>query len=180
MKFTVSIRMLGKGTLLGMFALLALAGCASHRESIQKLPSIPITYELSSLQIERAIMDGCKRRNWIPSKKPDGSIEATLFIRNHVAVVRITYTRDSYTIRYDRSENLDYVHRANGSDEIHSKYNEWVLNLVRYINRSLEQANRERGNGRRSPTGRDDAVLYKFGNSPTVGLRRTDQTVTPA
>ncbi len=101
-------------------------------------------------------MDGCKRRNWIPSKKQDGSIEAALFIRNHVAVVRITYARDSYTIRYARSENLDYVHRANGSDEIHSKYNEWVRNLVRYIDRSLEVANRGRDSDRRSPARRDD------------------------
>ena len=159
MESTISIRRPGKATLPGLLALLALAGCASHREPIRELPPIPITYELSSFQVERAIMDGCKRRNWIPSKKQDGSIEASLFIRNHVAVVRITYARDSYTIRYARSENLDYVHRENGSDEIHSKYNEWVMNLVRYINSSLERADRDRGGDRRSPARRDDAAL---------------------
>ena len=154
------IRISVKRALAGLLALLALAGCASHRETIRELPSIPINYELSSRQIEKAIMDGCQRRNWIPSKKPDGSIEAALFIRNHVAVVRITYTRESYTIRYARSENLDYVHRENASDEIHSKYNEWVMNLVRYINSSLDRAGRERGGDRRSPAGRDDAAPH--------------------
>jgi len=157
MESTGLIRTSGKRASLGLIALLALAGCASHREPIRELPPIPITYELSSFQVEKAIMDGCKRRNWIPSKKPDGSIEAALFLRNHVAVVKITYARDSYTIRYARSENLDYVHRASGSDEIHSKYNEWVMNLVRYIDSSLERASRERGGDRRSPA-RGDAA----------------------
>lgn len=159
MESTVLIRKLGRGTLPGLLALLVLAGCASHREPIRELPPFPINYELSSLQVERAIMDGCQRRNWIPSKKPDGSIEAALFIRNHVAVVRITHARDSYTIRYARSENLNYVHREGGADEIHSKYNEWVMNLVRYINSSLERASRERGGDRRSPARREDAAL---------------------
>jgi len=158
MESTGLIRTSGKRASLGLIALLALAGCASHREPIRELPPIPITYELSSFQVEKAIMDGCKRRNWIPDKKQDGSIEAALFLRNHVAVVKITYTRNSYTIRYARSENLDYVHRANGSDEIHFRYNEWVMNLVRYINSSLDRANRERGSARRSPAGRDEAV----------------------
>lgn len=131
-------------TLLGMFAILWLAGCASHREPIYQPPPMPIMSDLTVQQIEKAIMEGCLRDDWIPSKAQDGMIEATLHRREHVAVVQIYYTRESFTVKYERSDNLNYTKRYNGTEEIHEKYNQWTQKLIRYINSSISRVDRSR------------------------------------
>ncbi len=127
---------------LGLLAALVLTGCASHREAIYQNPPISYSSALTMHQIEKGIMEGCKRRDWNPTKIRDGVIEATLHVRDHVAVVRITYNQESYTVKYAHSENLNYEHGSNGTETIHPNYNRWVQNLIRYINSSLERFDR--------------------------------------
>ncbi len=129
-------------TMLGLVAVLLLAGCASHREPLYQQTPISYSSPLAMHQIERGIMDGCKRRDWNPTKIHDGLIEATLHVREHVAVVRIAYNQQTYTVKYARSENLNYDKRSDGTELIHPNYNRWVQNLIRYINDSLERAER--------------------------------------
>lgn len=128
--------------LLGLLAMFVLAGCASHREPIYQQPPISYSSPLTMRQIEKGIMEGCKRRDWNPTKVRDGVIDASLHVRDHLAVVRITYNQESYTVKYLRSENLNYEHSSNGTETIHPNYNRWVQNLIRYINSSLEQFSR--------------------------------------
>jgi hypothetical protein len=87
-------------------------------------------------------LKGCSRRGWVPTKVQDGVIDATLHLRSHVAVVRISYARDSYSVAYLRSENLNYERTPGGSEMIHANYNSWVrnLNLTRDIAVALDSA----------------------------------------
>ena len=57
-------------------------------------------------------------------KEAPGHIIGTLNIRDHIAIVDITYNSDSYSITYKDSTNLNY----NGTN-IHRNYNNWINNL---------------------------------------------------
>jgi hypothetical protein len=89
-------------------------------------------------EVEAAIYQGCNRRKWIPTKVHDGEIEATLYLRSHVAVVDIDYDKDSFQVHYVRSENLNYRQR-DGEELIHPNYNAWVKNLTADIDAALSQ-----------------------------------------
>ncbi len=93
---------------------------------------------LPANDVEAAILEGCSRRKWIPTKVRDGKIQATLFLRSHVAVVDIDYDKDSFQIHYVRSENLNYK-RRDGEELIHPNYNGWVRNLTADIDAALSQ-----------------------------------------
>ena len=99
-------------------------------KAIQNIESSPITSSrvLSIEDVERAIIEGCRVRGWLPSSIAPGQIEAVLYIRSHVAKVDIPFTTKNYSILYKDSVNLDY---KNG--KIHRNYNKWVQNLNRDI-----------------------------------------------
>ena len=75
-------------------------------------------------QIRRAAI----RRNWAVQDTRAGAMRATFNARGNQAVVEITYTRDSFSIRHLESSNLNF----NGT-EIHRAYNGWVQDLERGI-----------------------------------------------
>jgi len=64
--------------------------------------------------------------------KTAGHIVASLYLREHVAIVDITYTKKAYNIKYKNSQNLSY-----DGTNIHSNYNGWVQNLSRQIQAQL-------------------------------------------
>lgn len=68
-----------------------------------------------------------------------GIIDATLHLRTHVAVVRIDYDRDSFSVKYVRSENLNHERRPDGTEVIHPNFNSWVENLIGDIAAALAQ-----------------------------------------
>jgi len=61
-----------------------------------------------------------------------GLIVGTLYVREHMAKVEIPYDRNTYSILYRDSNNLDY----DGAN-IHGNYNGWVQNLSNAINARL-------------------------------------------
>jgi hypothetical protein len=130
--------------------------------------TIQIPYKLSLKEIEEAIFDGSVHRGWEPKKLSDGTIEDTLHIRSHIAVVHVVYTKDSYRIDYADSTNLTTTATSGASryqmaqnesglamikaavnpaakDEvrIHKNYYVWTQNLANYINQSLADAKKK-------------------------------------
>lgn len=121
-----------------------------------------IPYKLSLNEVEAAILDGSVRRGWEPKKLSDGTIEDTLHIRSHIAVVHVVYTADSFRIDYADSTNLTskqtqadklspFASSTSASqigrmdedknvERIHKNYYVWTQNLVKYIQQSLESA----------------------------------------
>jgi hypothetical protein len=90
--------------------------------------------------VEMAIVDGMKALGWIPTKESPGVIVGTLYIRTHMAKVRVEYTASSYKISYVDSSNLNYSRSASGEEKIHDAYNGWILNLTQQINARLQHA----------------------------------------
>ena len=116
--------------LLALFAP-SLPGCT--RTAVLHQPP-PVSFvSRSTDEVEAAILAGARKRKWIPTKVRDGVIDATLYLRTHVAVVRIEYGADSFTVRYLRSEQLNYKRRKDGTEVIHPNYNSWVRNLINDI-----------------------------------------------
>jgi len=117
-------------------AVLPVVGCtrtaALHHPPVVSFAPLPTT------DVEAAIYQGATKRKWIPTKIRDGEIEATLYIRSHVAVVDIDYNADSFQVRYIRSENLNYKNR-DGAEVIHPNYNAWVKNLTSDIEAALSE-----------------------------------------
>jgi len=63
---------------------------------------------------------------WVIKKVDDHTVEATLRLRSHVAVVIIKHDLKNYSITYKSSSNLKY----DAEDKsIHSNYNGWITNL---------------------------------------------------
>jgi len=112
--------------------LLVLAGCRSN--PVMNIENMPI--EISGKHSSKDIITAIKRAGaglgWIIKSKKPGHIVATLFLRKHVAIVDIKYTKKSYSITYKSSQNLNY-----DGTNIHKNYNSWVQNLNRQIQAQL-------------------------------------------
>jgi len=112
--------------------LLMLAGCRSNPVfNIENAP-IEISAKHSSNDVKKAIIRAGIGLGWQMKAKKGGHIVASLYLREHVAIVDITYTKKSYNIKYKSSQNLSY-----DGTNIHSNYNGWVRNLNRQIQAQL-------------------------------------------
>lgn len=95
-------------------------------------------------QVKQAISMAATSKGWRVAYSPDGSLLATLVVRNkHTVVVKIAYDVNKYSINYNDSNNMKYgiinVQQTmassntdqshNGQGEIHPYYNKWVLEL---------------------------------------------------
>ncbi len=111
---------------------LAAAGPVWAAARIQNVEGSPIPAGLSAEQIDKAMKAGGATRGWIVKSMGAGHLEATIFVRSHMAQVDIRYADGSYSITYKDSQNLGY---ANG--KIHRNYNKWVQNLNMDIQRAF-------------------------------------------
>jgi len=112
--------------------LLVLGGCRSN--PILNIQDAPIEIEAkhSNKDIKKAIVLAGAGLGWKMNAKKKGHIIGTLYLRKHVAVVDIKYTKKNYSIVYNKSENLDY-----DGTNIHKNYNGWIMNLNRQIQAQL-------------------------------------------
>lgn len=76
--------------------------------------------------VQKAITRAGATLGWQMEDAGPGHMIGTLHLRNHVAVVDITYDTKSYSIKYKDSTNLQY---DASKGEIHKNYNGWVQNL---------------------------------------------------
>lgn len=83
---------------------------------------------LTMNQATRAIQAAGADLGWDMTVQRPGDIRGVLNLRDHQAVVDITYDAQTFAIRYVDSNNLNY---SNG--QIHRNYNSWVQNLERQI-----------------------------------------------
>ena len=101
-------------------------------KAIENIEASPIPGGLSDAQIVKAMQNGGATSGWIVKQVEPGHVEATIYVRSHMAKVDIMYDAAAYTIRYNDSENLGYK-----DGKIHRNYNKWVQNLNMDIQRAL-------------------------------------------
>ncbi|BAS68333.1 hypothetical protein [Bathymodiolus septemdierum thioautotrophic gill symbiont] len=113
-----------------MVSLALLVGCGS--KPVKNIDNSTISGVSSISSVENAIIRAGAGLGWIIKKKNSGHMVGKLALRKHVAIVDITYTKNSYSIKYKDSTNLNY-----DGTNIHSNYNGWIQNLQNAINVQL-------------------------------------------
>ena len=106
---------------------IAVTGAPGQAATILNVENHPVSsaqHSLSMRQIEKAIIRAGAQRGWVIQRSGPGHLIARVDIRTHTAVVDITYSRQSFSITYNSSENLNYR-----KGNIHRNYNRWVNNL---------------------------------------------------
>ncbi len=81
-------------------------------------------------QVKKAIKTAGASLGWIVKEIDENTLEATLMLRKHVAIITIPYSEKEYSLLYKSSENLKYDAKKN---TIHKNYNSWITNLDRNI-----------------------------------------------
>ncbi len=111
-----------------------LYGCKSY--PVRNIEHAPVPHSgqhhPTAHEVKRIILRAGSDLGWAMKPVRPGVIIGTLFVRSHMAKVRITYNRRSFSIHYMDSRNLKY-----DGHNIHSRYNGWVTNLERRINSML-------------------------------------------
>jgi len=121
------------GAVMALFGSAVLfSGAVYAAAMVENIEGSPIPGGLSDEQIVKAIQQGGATRGWIVKKVSSGHLEATIFVRSHMAKVDINYDAAAYAIRYNSSENLGYK-----DGRIHRNYNKWVKNLNMDIQRAF-------------------------------------------
>ncbi len=118
--------------LIPLVSLLALAvvGCRSNPVyNVAEAPVMTSTRSYSTSDVRNAILQAGASLGWQMKDVKPGLIVATLNVRDHMAQVDIPYNRQTYSIVYRDSQNLNY----DGAN-IHSNYNGWVQRLNAAIN----------------------------------------------
>ena len=118
--------------LLAACALLASAGAQARGAAVVNFENVAVVTPdgkpLDSEAVGKAITDALAVKKWTVDTSEPGKLQATLDSGKHAIVVDISYTPDSYSIRYADSRNMKY--EAAGQPTIHPKYNVWVRELA--------------------------------------------------
>ncbi len=126
MKFGTQIVFIGLMTLV-------LIGCVTNPVyDVVNAPVSTSSRNYSAYKVRAAILKAGASLGWQMRDTAPGQIIATLNIRDHMAQVEISYNRNTYSIIYRDSHNLDY-----DGQNIHKNYNSWVRNLSTKINTRL-------------------------------------------
>ncbi len=124
--------------LLSVFSLFAFSGAIQARQALLADPApVSIPAKLSQDQVVKDIKRALIGRGWTITSERPGEIDSTLYLRDHVAVVRITWDAQTIRIAYVDSKNIDYKVR-NGKTYIHSNYLGWVNNIAKDMNTNLQ------------------------------------------
>ena len=83
----------------------------------------------------QAIGTGAAAYNWILEDVAPGEVRGTIHIREHSAVVRITFDAATFSIELVSSEKL-----LQREGTIHNNYNRWVGNLAAAIVKASQEA----------------------------------------
>lgn len=111
--------------------LLLVAACAGRVAPLYNVVQAPLDVprSVSTAELEKTIRVAAANRGWTVKRMGRGKIEARIAVRDHVAVIDISYSRKQYSITYKESQNLKY----DGS-RIHKNYNSWIQLLANDIN----------------------------------------------
>ena len=111
---------------------LLLACTAAPVMNVEKAPIAPPAASLADVQ--KAITKAGVGLGWQMTSVAPGKMVGTLNIRDHRAVVDITYDTKTFSIKYKDSTNLNY-----DGTNIHRNYNGWITNLDKAIRQNLVQ-----------------------------------------
>lgn len=107
-----------------------LMGCATEIHNVKDAPVKTLSgKELTLDQATKAIVLAGMGLKWEMEVATPGHIIGTLNLRNHQAVVDITYDTKTYSITYKKSTNLMMVSDDGTPVGIHPNYNGWIQNL---------------------------------------------------
>ena len=115
-----------------VLTLLGCAGAPIHNVENAPVNASKANYDLSD--VTKGVIRAGTTLGWQMKEQTPGHIVGTLRLRDHVAVVDITYTLDEYSINYKDSSNLKYDPSNN---TIHKNYNGWIKNLTNGIDAQL-------------------------------------------
>lgn len=111
-----------------LMTLLVITGCGTG--PIYNVQYNKIANQKSSTVVYNAIKEGGQSLGWKITKVKPGVAQGKLYLRTHVAVVRINYSNAAYSINYVSSQNLNYDAKT---QKIHTNYNGWIQNLEKAI-----------------------------------------------
>lgn len=128
---------LAKLLVLVMLVSLPLAAQARQIHNIEN-EAIPAKLDGSKrtiTQVRDGIANAARQRGWTVEPGKGNELIASILVRNrHYAEVSITYTPETYSIKYRDSRELNYNEARN---TIHRNYNNWVINLSNTIKSNL-------------------------------------------
>ncbi len=112
--------------------LVALIGCRTN--PVREVNNAPVlaTGQYTMKDVKNAIFRAGQSIGWGMKEVKPGLIIATIFVRNHMAKVEISYSKKSFSIHYKDSAGLNY-----DGTNIHRNYNNWIKNLEQRINSQL-------------------------------------------
>ncbi len=122
--------------MLAATAILFITGCRTVPvRNIENAPIVPRSQAHPDMQkIGDAIIKAGTGLGWRMSKNEDGVIVGKLYVRTHMAGVKIIYNHKNYNILYDNSINLKYNPEKS---TVHRQYNNWINNLDIAIQREI-------------------------------------------
>lgn len=124
--------------LLSVFSLFAFSGAVQARQAPLADPApVSIPAGLTPEQVVKDIKRALIGRGWTITAERPGEIDTTLYLRDHVAIVRVTWDAQTIRIAYVDSKNLDYKVR-NGKTYIHPNYLGWVSNIAKDMGTNLQ------------------------------------------
>lgn len=94
-------------------------------------PQVTIMCHLATEQMEKAIISGGAVRRWVVVSQAPGNIELK-FVKGaykHVINVDVSYSKNTFAVRYKDSSGLNYKVKKNGVRVIHPRPITWMMNL---------------------------------------------------
>ncbi len=101
-------------------------------EGTTGLPTLQEVTDVMMTANTPAAIYGSGTVTWVFEKVKDGEIVGTLYDRNYMAKVTITFDTEKYTITYKDSTNLNY-----DGTKIHPSYDKWVTALKLNIDKTF-------------------------------------------
>lgn len=113
---------------LPIVALLLLAACRTA--PVYNVASAPLgaPADATMSEVAEAVKKAGINLGWQMTPVREGEMTGRLILRDHTAVVKITYDIKNFSIYYLDSTNLKY-----DGQKIHTNYNSWVQNLSNAI-----------------------------------------------
>lgn len=111
-----------------LVAALALGACRTAPVYNVESATMATPEDATLEEVAGAIKRAGTGLGWQMIDKGPGEIEGRLHLRSHMALVRITFDTDQFSIFYEDSTNLKY-----DGTTIHKNYNGWVQNLEQAI-----------------------------------------------
>ena len=117
-----------RGLLVALALLLTACAAPQPVQNINQTSVVTNKPNATAEDVRQAIVRAGLGLGWQMKNAGPGQMVGTLNLRQHVAVVDIAYDRNSYSIRYKDSSNLNY-----DGTSIHRNYNSWIQRLDQQI-----------------------------------------------